>query len=164
MHPRRSTFTSSGALFVVRGLGGGAVTTPITTLEVGWLKQLSIRDFDGDGKVDVLALGQWLAALRGNGDGTFGAPVVAPWIIGNPARDTALADFDGDGRLDVVFQSAAFTVGIARNLGDLAFDKPLDFEAGTMTTRVADVDDDGLLDIVTDDAMGGVSVLQGRCL
>jgi hypothetical protein len=65
-----------------------------------YLVVTGLADFDGDGKLDLLTGGTQVR--RGNGDGTFGAPVsvqITPTPFGRPVT----ADFDGDGKLDVVF-------------------------------------------------------------
>jgi hypothetical protein len=76
-----------------------------------WLKS---GDFNGDGKMDLLLPGavayqRQLIVLPGNGDGTFGTPVVSSFS--SPNGDTfspygvAVADFNNDGVPDVAAPS-----------------------------------------------------------
>ncbi len=63
-----------------------------------------IRDFNGDGKADLLAAdccgANGLISLEGNGDGTFQPPISLP---GGPAPwALATADLNGDGKPDVI--------------------------------------------------------------
>jgi hypothetical protein len=73
---------------------------------------LGVADFDADGRMDIAeAVLNWpyavpnpippgtLLVSKGNGDGTFAAPV--PYEIGPYPVSTAVADFNGDGAQDV---------------------------------------------------------------
>ena len=84
---------------------------------------LVMRDFDGDGRLD-LALACWTAAavsvLRSNGDGTFAAR--QDYAVGNTPISLAAGDFNRDGHVDLVtanFNSHDLTV--LRGSGDGTF-------------------------------------------
>lgn len=88
--------TTSHVLF---NSGTGTFTAPgVPALPPGVhnFSEVQVADLDGDGAVDVLAAGNYGAALlvaRGNGDGTFGTNLVEPAALADRAL---LADVDGD--------------------------------------------------------------------
>lgn len=71
------------------------------------VSQIAVADIDGDGKLDLIAVGNQLSVQRGNGDGTF-----APALLYGTAGGTAVtvADLDGDGTLDLAIVGRALTV------------------------------------------------------
>lgn len=93
---------------ILLGKGGGLFTVPATTGGIsGTIPALSIftGDFNGDGKPDLMFShgipNSSVSVLLGNGDGTFGSPVV-PAIAATPTYGQAtLGDFDMDGTTDI---------------------------------------------------------------
>src|SRR6266566_1272414 len=111
--------TSSAALHVLLGNGDGTFTPGQTVAlpsdachyVVGRSCFLSSADINGDGKPDLVfaAVGNSLTgiiALLGNGDGTFGLPIVSTIKVppSNPEINLrpAVGDFNGDGKPDLV--------------------------------------------------------------
>jgi hypothetical protein len=90
-------------------LGNGDATFAVGNsypIGPGYIAHDLLADVTGDGKLDVVAGGEFtgsVALLVGRGDGTFDAPEVSPpgSVRGGP-YDIASADLDGNGRLDVV--------------------------------------------------------------
>jgi len=64
---------------------------------------MAISDFNGDGNSDIVSTDANMGSvgvLLGNGDGTFGSPVV--FDLGALPMSLSVADIDGDGNLDIL--------------------------------------------------------------
>ena len=115
---------------VLLGNGDGTFNSTCSgTTQVDGFSNLG--DFNGDGKLDIAILAAegtgfsyQIQILPGNGDGTFGSPIVA----GSNTNGTVVGDFNGDGKLDLAgtgstgvslfLQSPASLAPLAINYGD----------------------------------------------
>src|SRR5262249_41719128 len=82
--------------------GTGGLGEPPHILVGTQIRGVGAADFDGDGITDLVAVDYGSNAvnlLRGNGDGTFQAPV--NYSTASNGWQAAVADFNGDGRPDV---------------------------------------------------------------
>ncbi|MBZ5564256.1 MAG: FG-GAP-like repeat-containing protein [Acidobacteriia bacterium] len=98
-------FSGCTLLYFLQGNGDGTFTPPGRYEFVGTgfsSFPLVAGDFNADGKLDLVAGNSF---SRGNGDGSFEAPIPLPaW--GGSANSEAAGDFDGDGRLDLAVVNA----------------------------------------------------------
>jgi hypothetical protein len=175
----------SPSLYVLLGNGKGGFTEgAVVPLPVGACSfealecRLYAGDFNNDGTQDILMAANFPSAwgfvvLPGNGDGTFGAPIVS---IVPPSREggggatmvpyaAAVADFNGDGNLDIVApdpMDSSFNLYLGDGAGKFTLDKAIgDFNAPT-AVYTADVNHDGHLDlIVFTELIGGAEIWLG---
>jgi hypothetical protein len=134
---------------------------------------ITVGDVNGDGRSDLVmnliggedSTVAQLGVLLGNGDGTFGAPILeSPGSTGGDG-DVALGDFNNDGRLDVaVGGEAALPDGLTVNTGNgdgtfgVPFQSPLNFSTGgsdPLGVAAADLNGDGLVDLVAANTSSG---------
>jgi hypothetical protein len=120
---------------------------------------LAVGDFNGDGKLDLIATGSSANIYLGNGDGTFAGPEpinnASKFGNGNPA----VGDFNGDGKLDLVVPTT-YGLDVLLGNGDGTFQSPKTYSTTYLafSVSVADVNGDGKLDLITD----GMDVFLGN--
>ncbi len=136
----------------------------------------AIADFNGDGYLDiVVGDGQHLVTVvLGNGDGTFGQPI----ITGVTGGTTSLAatDLNGDGKLDLVvygFVDSFQSVSILLGKGDGTFSQTARYSVSAYSffiatptgfpLAIADFDHDGRQDLaVLNTSQNAVDVMLGN--
>jgi len=105
----------------------------------------AVGDFNHDGKLDVVVVGNYLSVFLGNGDGTFKTPANNAGSFGF----VAAGDFNNDGNLDLVVIPDSKTVSVYLGNGDGTFQPPKSSPttgAGTFIA-VGDFNGDHKLDI-----------------
>ena len=136
-------------------------------------------DFDGDGKVDLAVatactnINQCtdgsVIVLPGNGDGTFGTPVV--YLQGATPVSLAVGDINKDGKLDLVaaipcadFMCSTGTINVLLGKGDGTFQTPLSqvVASGVKSPVLADLNGDGTLDLMVLDGINFAALLPGN--
>jgi hypothetical protein len=154
-------------LTLVRGDGKGGFAGPGEPIEVGRkpYRNLKARDFDGDGRCDVVAPSYdagVVTLLRGDGRGGFRAS--APTHAGPAPFTVDAGDLDGDGRLDLAVQNYsghitdpsddALTFLLGDGHGGFRLGPRIATGGGPFVVAVGDVNGDRIADAVTADHGG----------
>lgn len=169
------TFAAQGGgITILLGNGDGTFTTggtfPITGGNVA--AALAGADFNGDGIPDLAASNFWpnappfgtaVSVLKGNGDGTFGAPV--DFAAGPYPFSLVAADFNRDGKPDLAVDNyQSTTVSVLLGLGDGTFLPHTDLPTSPFPQFLfaADLNADGKLDLVLAEEPTGIGFLLGK--
>ena len=145
---------------VLIGMGNGTFSQPNPAYTAGTMDVATvvIGDFNKDGKLDLAVTNpssDTVSILKGNGDGTFQAPVaLTTGAAGDhPAAVTAF-DFNGDGNLDLAVTNLnAKVVAILLGNGDGTFQPRMTFPAtngaqiGPSAMTIGDFNGDGRVDL-----------------
>jgi len=142
------------------GLGTFGTFETVINLGTNFLRELIIRDFDGDNDNDIAFVGSdgsgsggqigWLENL--DGTATFGPKIV---LYNDEASSIDAADMDGDGDLDIITGTeSSYLLAWFENtdgMGDFSSRQIIISRgaSGLRDIEVADVDNDGDMDVVT---------------
>lgn len=130
---------------------------------------LAAGDFDEDRHLD-LALARspegsgWLTVVLGNGDGSFGAPVLNA-RLNDFGVAIAVADLNEDGHADLIGSYSQTSIAMFPGNGDGTFGELQEIATGTRTPiiRPIDLDGDNHLDLfLVQTSSDRVAVMRGR--
>jgi hypothetical protein len=123
---------------------------------------LAAIDMTGDGRLDlVVDAADAIYVLRGNGDGTFQAPLITATESDAGFGDMAVADINQDGFPDVALgdvYSSNILIYPGKGNGRFGLPRTVYLPGGNLAFVVADVNGDGIPDLVN----GGVEIALGE--
>lgn len=155
---------ADGKVYINLGNGDGTFKARISaaSFTATTREGLSSGDFNGDGKIDLVAWGDKPNVYLSNGDGTFLAPLT--FVAGGVAGFGDVGDFNGDDKLDLIASDGSKGYVLLGN-GDGTFKARISFTIPSLSEnqiQVADLNGDGILDAVTNASFNAAYVALGN--
>ena len=148
------------------GVGNGAFSAPVSYPIAGLGIAVASGDFNGDGKVDLVATANFngISVLLGNGNGTF-QPSVS-YASGAQATFIVVRNFDADNIQDLAVSNTNFGgLAILKGAGNGTFGAPTMYLNGLNLVAIAagDFNADGIADLACTNVSGDrVEVMAGQ--
>lgn len=158
--------TSGSGVSVMLGKGDGRFQNPLNGAQGIGTFDMTIGDFNGDGKLDVALAGYnssiqgVIQIMLGKGDGTFTKGQTINLGSNGIGTGITTGDFDGDGKLDLAFISNTTNkvyfykgsgTGTFTSAGSIAVGNS---NLGLSEVKVGDFNNDGKVDLVVSDLEG----------
>jgi len=141
------------------------VATTLRSDALRGLQSFATGDLDGDGRLDIVAVGRFsetVVSFQQGPDGSFAENIVLGSDVVSSPIDVVLEDLSGDGLIDGVI--ASHTSGEIVIVDSLAESEPgvVALPEGTrpLALRTADVDGDGVQDILVASEAGSSAVVR----
>jgi hypothetical protein len=156
---------------VLLGNGDGTFQAPFSTAVSGLSPVfVAVGDFNGDGKPDLVLVDYFdsdedVIVLPGNGDGTFGKPLVLHFATPLGLAEPVVADFFGDGKQSIALTTGLGQITVLRGNGNGTFQAPVTYLSDFNGTQpdalvVADFNGDGKPDLAVSNSIAAtISVL-----
>ncbi len=156
----RRAILVSFALLAATVRAGAVTCSPTVFVEAASIpvgdvpKAIATAFIDGDTVPDIVTVnGYTLSVVLGQGDGTFGPPILTDLeSAGVYASAVAAADFDGDGTTDLAVGNYGSSVYVLIGHGDGTFDDPVSYPIslsnGILSITAATVDANASSDLV----------------
>jgi trimeric autotransporter adhesin len=164
-----------GVMTVLLGKGDGTFTkTASSPVTVGSTPDsVAVDDLNGDGLPDLAMVnfvGNSVAILFSNGDGTFKPAASSPVTVGPSPDSVAVGDFNGDGKADLAVANSSFPLGgsvtVLLGNGSGAFtqagNSPVTVGDRPESVVVGDFNGDGKADLASANNDDTVTVLEGN--
>jgi len=151
-----SPFIDGGGLIVLLGNGDGTLLTPVQNQMPLPLTMFINGDFNGDGKADLMMLGNaGVQLLKGKGDGSFESPinVATAALSGFWVASMLAGDINGDGIPDLVMNALLPGLNDTDRMlfltgkGDGTFDLASVYETADVL-QIAELNSDGRPDLI----------------
>lgn len=145
-----------GFIYVQLGNGDGTFQDMVTyAAPDGGLNDLSLRDLDNDGVLDLVAVGDVdgdnavISVRLGNGDGSFGDELQTSTGLAN-LQSLSIADLDSDGILDIAVGNAGvYNAYLGNGDGTFTLSQSTSFGSGSTIVQLGDFNGDGIADLFT---------------
>ncbi len=156
-----------GSLYTYLSAPGGTLASPVSTsLPSLSFMRIAAAEFTGDGRADIVVsrdvsvFSSELLFLRGNSDGSFGAPAVITTDSGPTTPLAIAADWNADGKADLTVRGSS-GIRLYLGMGDGTFRPPVKVTSSTWTYLAAgDFDGDGSMDLAA--SSGDIDLFPGR--
>src|SRR5262249_2348113 len=143
---------------ILLGKRGGTFEAPVKYLLQRDIEKVVLGDFNGDGNLDAMLVGDGVFMMLGNADGTF-QKAVRVELFSHRHDDIVVGDFNADHKVDFAVmdgppryaQRIPGHVYVVLGNGDGTFQAPVSYQVGISPTAIvsADFNGDGKLDLAT---------------